>query len=238
MKKFLLFGAALFAAVTINAETTAEFTSIASEADYVITNATKNESESTDKKFVYDIKGGDVLDCYMKSAPSVHFQITNGSDKAKAFVVNVGSGFEFGGKNGVMVFSNLEIGKAYSVEAAAKGETDGKLGVIDTDGKTFIGDPIVLPAKNKDAAGTGDYDEQGYVWKTFTFLATAAEMKLKETDGGIRVRVAVCGDASTALVNVEADAQKAVKFMRDGQLYIQRGNKVYNALGAVVEVAE
>lgn len=233
MKKLLLFGAALFTAFSVKA---VDFTTIASEADFTINNAQKNETESSETKFVYDITAGQELDCYLNAAPSVHFQYTNSSDKAKAFVVNAGNGFEFGGKNGVIVFSNLTVGETYSIEAAAKGGTAGTLGVIDRDGKTFIGDPIDLPKKDK--ADT-NADEQGYVWKTFSFQATASEMTLKETTGGIRVRSAVCADDNkSGLFNVEADAVKAVKFMRDGQLYIQRGNKVYNALGAVVEVAE
>lgn len=231
MKKLLLFGAALFTAFSINA---ADYSTIASEADYTITDAQKNASETTETKIVYDITGGQVLDFYMNSESNIHFQITNSGDKAKIFIVNLNNSVEFGGKGGVIIFSNLQVGKKYKVVAAAKGSTAGTLGVIDTDGKTFIGSSIDLPAKAKGADGA---DEQGYIWKTFEFEATASEMKVKETTGGIRVKEAGASDA-TGLFNVEAEGVKAVKFMRDGQLYIQRGNKVYNALGAVVEVAE
>ncbi|MGN0235164.1 MAG: hypothetical protein ACI4BD_02465 [Paludibacteraceae bacterium] len=40
---------------------------------------------------------------------------------------------------------------------------------------------------------------------------------------------------TTAINNVEKDAAKAVKFVKNGQLYIQRGEKVYNVLGAMAE---
>ena len=40
---------------------------------------------------------------------------------------------------------------------------------------------------------------------------------------------------ATAISNVENDATKAVKFVKNGQLYIQRGEKLYNVLGAMAE---
>ena len=40
---------------------------------------------------------------------------------------------------------------------------------------------------------------------------------------------------ATAINNVENDATKAVKFVKNGQLYIQRGEKLYNVLGAMAE---
>ena len=40
---------------------------------------------------------------------------------------------------------------------------------------------------------------------------------------------------ATAINNVENDAVKAVKFIKNGQLYIQRGEKLYNVLGAMAE---
>ena len=40
---------------------------------------------------------------------------------------------------------------------------------------------------------------------------------------------------ATAISNVENDATKAVKFVKNGQLYIQRGEKLFNVLGAMAE---
>ena len=40
---------------------------------------------------------------------------------------------------------------------------------------------------------------------------------------------------ATAINNVESDAVKAVKFIKNGQLYIQRGENCYNVLGAMAE---
>ncbi|MGM9826281.1 MAG: hypothetical protein ACI3Z8_07585 [Paludibacteraceae bacterium] len=40
---------------------------------------------------------------------------------------------------------------------------------------------------------------------------------------------------ATAINNVENDAVKAVKFVKNGQLFIQRGEKLYNVLGAMAE---
>ena len=41
--------------------------------------------------------------------------------------------------------------------------------------------------------------------------------------------------SATALTNVESEEAKAVKFVKNGQLYIQRGEKLYNVLGAMAE---
>ena len=41
--------------------------------------------------------------------------------------------------------------------------------------------------------------------------------------------------SATALTNVESEEAKAVKFIKNGQLYIQRGEKLFNVLGAMAE---
>ena len=41
--------------------------------------------------------------------------------------------------------------------------------------------------------------------------------------------------SATALTNVESEDAKAVKFIKNGQLYIQRGEKLFNVLGAMAE---
>ena len=41
--------------------------------------------------------------------------------------------------------------------------------------------------------------------------------------------------SATAINNVENDAVKVVKFIKNGQLYIQRGENLYNVLGAMAE---
>lgn len=41
--------------------------------------------------------------------------------------------------------------------------------------------------------------------------------------------------STTALTNVESEDAKAVKFIKNGQLYIQRGEKLFNVLGAMAE---
>ncbi|MGN0208336.1 MAG: hypothetical protein ACI397_02675 [Paludibacteraceae bacterium] len=41
--------------------------------------------------------------------------------------------------------------------------------------------------------------------------------------------------SATALTNVESEEAKAVKFVKNGQLYILRGEKLYNVLGAMAE---
>lgn len=41
--------------------------------------------------------------------------------------------------------------------------------------------------------------------------------------------------SATALTNVESEEAKAVKFIKNGQLYIQRGEKLFNVLGAMAD---
>ena len=78
MKKFFFFAAALVAAATINAKTY-DFATYATEADWVVTSATKNATESKEDKLVYDIQGGVEAVVSPKGAENIKFTIKNGS---------------------------------------------------------------------------------------------------------------------------------------------------------------
>lgn len=230
MKKFFFFAAALVAAATINAETY-DFATYATEADWVVTNATKNASLSTEDKLVYDIKGGVEVVVSPKGAENIQFTIKNGSDKAKAFNINLGNSFEFGGKNGIIKLSGVQVGANIQLVVAAKGSTAANFkDAADTypKGARAVSTDLTAPAK-----GSAGADEKGYVWVTLEYQAISANVEIKEFDGGYRIKSMTIG-GTTAIDNTNAEAVKAVKYMENGQLIIEKNGIKYNALGAVI----
>ena len=216
MKKFFLFAAAVVAAMTVNAKVV-DLTAIGTAiSDWTVSEATLNETESNPDggKYVYDIKGGVASDSYINAEPDVVFQIKNGSDKAKAFVVYPGKCYEYGGKNGILILKNTKAGDAIILTVAAKGST-----AANFEGEGFpvnasaVSTDLVLPAKGSEGA-----DEQGYVWKTLEYISLGGEVQIKEFAGGYRIKAIQIG-AGQGVENVEA-AEKAVKFFENGQLVI------------------
>lgn len=230
MKKIFFFAAALVAAATINAETY-DFSTYATESDWVVSEATKNSAESKEDKLVYDIKGGVEAVVSPKGAENIQFTIKNGSDKAKAFNINLGNSFEFGGKNGVIKLSGVQVGANIQLVVAAKGSTDANFedaaGAYPK-GAIALSKDLTAPAKGSDGA-----DEKGYVWVTLEYQATSANVEIKEFAGGYRIKSMTIG-GETAIDNTNAEAVKAVKYMENGQLVIEKNGVKYNALGAVI----
>lgn len=230
MKKFFFFAAALVAAATINAETY-DFATYATEADWVVTNATKNASLSTEDKLVYDIKGNIEAVVSPKGAENIQFTIKNGSDKAKAFNINLGNSFEFGGKNGIIKLSGVQVGANIQLVVAAKGSTAANFkdaADIYPKGAIAVSTDLTAPAK-----GSAGADEKGYVWVTLEYQATSANVEIKEFDGGYRIKSMTIG-GTTAIDNTAVEA-KATKYMENGALVIVKNGVKYNALGTVIE---
>lgn len=230
MKKIFFFAAALVAAATINAETY-DFSTYATESDWVVSEATKNAGESKADKLVYDIKGGVEAVVSPKGVENIQFTIKNGSDKAKAFNINLGNSFEFGGKNGVIKLSGVQVGANIQLVVAAKGGTaanfEDAAGAYPK-GAIALSKDLTAPAKGSDGA-----DEKGYVWVTLEYQATASSVEIKEFAGGYRIKSMTIG-GETAIDNTNAEAVKAVKYMENGQLIIEKNGVKYNALGAVI----
>lgn len=232
MKKFFFFAAALVAAATINAKTY-DFATYATEADWVVTNATKNASLSTEDKLVYDIKGGVEAVVSPKGAENIQFTIKNGSDKAKAFNINLGNSFEFGGKNGIIKLSGVQVGASIKLVVAAKGSTAADFADATNTypkGAIAVSTDLTCPAKGSGAEGA---DEKGYVWKTLEYQATSSNVEIKEFSGGYRISSLAIG-GETAIDNTAVEA-KATKYMENGALVIVKNGVKYNALGAVIE---
>ena len=230
MKKFFLFAAAVVAAMTVNAKVldlTAAGTTI---GEWTISEATLNadNSDPDNGKYVYDIKGGVASESYVTAEPNVVFQIKNGSDKAKAFVVYPGKCYEFGGKNGILILKNTNPGDKIVLTVAAKGSTAANFadaaGAFPVNAIAVSAD-LTLPAKGSEGG-----DEQGYVWKTLEYQALGGEVQIKEFAGGYRISAIQVGDAQ-AIENTNA-AVKTEKFFRNGQLVIRKNGVEYNALGA------
>lgn len=231
MKKFFLFAAAVVAAMTVNAKVV-DLTAVGTTIDqWTVSEATQNATESNPDagKYVYDIKAGVASESYINAEPNVVFQIKNGSDKAKAFVVYPGKCYEFGGKNGILIIKNTQAGDAIILTAAAKGGTAANFADPDAvypKSAIAVSTDLTLPAK-----GSAGADEQGYVWKTLEYTSMGGDVEIKEFAGGYRIKAIQIGAGSQGVENVEG-AAKVEKFYRDGQLIIRKNGVEYNALGA------
>ena len=230
MKKFFLFTAAVVAALTVNAKVL-DLAAVGTSIDqWTISEATlNNDNSDPDKgKFVYDIKAGVPSESFVNADPDVVFQIKNGSDKAKAFVVYPGKCYEFGGKNGILILKNTAAGDKIVLTVAAKGSTAANFadeaGAFPVNAVAVSAD-LTLPAKGSDGA-----DEQGYVWKELEYTALGGEVQIKEFAGGYRISKIQVG-AGQGVENINADV-KAVKTFENGQLVIIKNGVRYNALGA------
>ena len=230
MKRIFLFAAAVVAALTVNAKVV-DLTAIGTTIDeWTVSEATLNADNSDEAagKYVYDIKGGVASESFVKAETSVVFQIKNGSDKAKAFVVYPGKCYEFGGKNGILIIKGTTAGDAIVLSVAAKGSTAANF--ADAEGTypknaVAVSTDLTLPAKGSEGA-----DEQGYVWKTLEYTSLGGDVEIKEFAGGYRIKAIQVG-ATQAIDNIEA-GEKTVKFFENGQLIILKNGVRYNALGA------
>ena len=230
MKKIFLFAAAAIAAMTVNAKVL-DLTATATTIDeWTVNDATLNTDESAEGKYVYDIKKEVLSETFVTAEPNIVFQIKNGSDKAKAFVVYPGKCYEFGGKNGILVIKGTAAGDAIKLTAAAKGSTAANFAdpqSVYPKNAYAVSTDLTLPAKKAGAEGA---DEQGYIWKVLEFESLGGDVEIKEFAGGYRINKIEIG-AMQGINNTNA-AVKVEKFYRDGQLIIRKNGVEYNALGA------
>ncbi len=193
MKKFFLFAAAAIAALTVNAKVI-DLTAVGTTIDaWTISEATLNSGSDADAgKYIYDIKAGVASESYINAEPSVVFQIKNGSDKAKAFVIYPGKCYEFGGKNGILIIKNTNPGDKIVLTVAAKGSTAANFkdatDAFPVNAIAVTAD-LTCPAKGSEGA-----DEQGYVWKQIEYTAMGGDVQIKEFDGGYRIKAIQVGE--------------------------------------------
>ncbi len=162
-------------------------------SDWTVNEATLNSSESDESngKYVYDIKGGVASESFINAEPDVVFQIKTVSDKAKAFAVYPGKCYEFGGKNGILIIKNTAAGDKIVISVAAKGSTAANF--VDPDGAypkqaIAVSEDLTLPAKDKGKAGTEGYDLEGYCWKELEYTSLGGDVEIKGFAGGYRIR--------------------------------------------------
>ena len=223
MKKIFLFAAAVVAAMTVNAkvynfatitandiQTTADVTANAETGK--ITIAIPGDQSVVEVRLFEDI----VLHYNSKEAKNITVDTKNG------YVEFPGNGASAEGKALVTV-ENLTIGDKVTFEAANKGTGDVALSAKDG----AEGADVALPKKAKGAEGA---DENGYIWVTGEYTATAADLTISAPSARIR-KITTPAGGEQAISNVDA-AEKAVKTFENGQLVIIKNGVKYNALGA------
>ena len=72
-----------------------------------------------------------------------------------------------------------------------------------------------------------------YVYEGADFPANKAFLEIPSSGAPARIRMVF--DNATAIDNVEVEAVNAEKFIEDGQLFIRRGNEVFNLQGQIVK---
>ncbi len=208
--------------------------------DWTINDATLNEKESdvSKKKYAFDVKAGIPSIDYVTSKPRFQFQYGNSADKAKAFFIYPGRCYESGGKNGLILISNTQKGDTIKLEVAAKGSTAGSFEDPNDAypvNATALTEDMTLPAKGAPGA-----DNNGYTWRTLEYLSQGGDVILKEVNGGYRIRlielIHVESSIQTDITSAEGYQDTSVrKILRDGQIFILRGDKVYTITGQTVK---
>lgn len=118
-------------------------------------------------------------------------------------------------------------------------------GVAGTPYNFAIYNGSVAAIADNDLKATSTYNtsmQNVYVLKGGAFLeyvgtnalaANKAFIQLSANNAPSRIRMVING--TTAVENVEAEAVKAEKFIENGQVFIRRGNEVYNLQGQIVK---
>ena len=74
-----------------------------------------------------------------------------------------------------------------------------------------------------------------YLYEGDLFPANKAFLKIAQSGSGAPRRISLRFDQATAIDNVAAENVKAEKVVENGQIFIRRGNEVYNLQGQIVK---
>ena len=74
-----------------------------------------------------------------------------------------------------------------------------------------------------------------YLYEGDNFPANKAFLKIAQSGSGAPRRISFRFNGTTALENAELNEAKAVKFVENGQVFIRRGNEVFNLQGQIVK---
>lgn len=107
---------------------------------------------------------------------------------------------------------------------------------------SFDGNDL-LPASAWDLAAQDGYDiyvlsgNMLYLYEGTTMKPNKAFLKLNQNPlaGNAPARIRMVFNSATGVENVEAEAVKAEKFIENGQIFIRRGEAVYNLQGQIVK---
>lgn len=255
MKKLFFFGAALLASFSVSAKDCAwNFTTIFTEAKTFATgDGTTAEAIVDNELYTYGCQDkGFSADVAQSPKYFVNFftEADQNTDKKVARLKSQGTGsiaegaiygalaFKVGGPSLIQVAAISSSGSAVRKMEVYAGMT--KIGEITFDGNIGkkVDGAIVTPAHtfeyNGNTAATiyiisakntgeGTADADGYTAGGINYYKVAATNVID-------------WNSNTAVENVAAQAQKAVKVIENGQLYIIKNGVKYNALG--VQVAE
>lgn len=225
MKKIFFFAAALVAAATINAQTY-DFADINfAESDLTVTNGTV--ALNADK---YEVKNnaGETVTLTIAQIPNVTFSYKNTQEKT-AFKAVPGKYIQMDGDQRDITFSGLTAGTQITLTVASKGGTANSFEDSDTKGAGLNGCIWVSGNKKQAAKESGN----PLAFEDVTVQAIQSTVTIRCTAGGYCLSKIVIGGGN-AIDNANAEAVKAVKYMENGQLIIEKNGVKYNALGAVI----
>lgn len=228
MKKFFLFVATFAAFGMLNAQQRVDFTTLKSESDWIVNDASKN-SASTEKKLIYDVAAATPAVVMPACNENIEFSYENTSAKEKAFTIALSDYFEFAGKNGVLTLYGIQVGSSIKIYVAGKSDK-GASSFVDPsedprfpEGATPVSTDLTAPAKSSN----------GYTYVILEYTATSSEVKIKEFAYGYRIQWIEATFETSALNNTEAST-KAVKTVENGQLIIIKNGVRYNLLGTEI----
>ena len=239
MKKFFLFAAALFAALSVNAriirfdgiDSADKLVAVANAAISSYTWNSGKENEYTYPAVDYTSKVGELMQVRLAGEADFEIQYKNGGgideqtgeikDGHKDGILKFGKEYlQMDGKNTFLIFSGLHLDDEIQLLVSAKGSTNSK----------FLPEGAVADESNPASVGKADKLENYVVVK---FYAEGSEVSIKETAGGYRIIALSINEdvkAAQAIDNVFS-GEKAEKFFRDGQLIIRRNGVEFNAIG-------
>ncbi len=196
-RKLFTYGVILLYSLTLKAHTI-DLTSVGTNISEWTTTGILNTSVSDEAegKYAYDINGE--TNSYINVDSRVVFRFESGTS-SKAYYIYPGKCFEFGRKNGMLVIKGVQVGDKIKLTVAAKGSTPANF--EDATGMypqnaIAVSTDLTLPAK-----GSAGGDAQGYIWKELEYIALGGDVKIKEFNGGYRIKKIQIGNSLTTNIN-------------------------------------